>query len=65
MFLINYIYLSLTVVVTASGAYSLVVHGLLIAAAPRCRAQALGHVGFSSCGSSALECGLSSCDAPA
>ena len=37
-------------VVDASGGYSLVVHGLLIAVASRCRAWALGCSGFRSCG---------------
>ena len=37
--------------VDASGGFSLVVvHGLLIAVASRCRAWALGCSGFSSCG---------------
>ena len=38
--------------VAVSRGYSLVVeHGLLIVVASRCRAQALGCAGFSSCGS--------------
>ena len=52
--------------VAASSGYSLVaVHGLLVAGAPRCRAQALGPVTLSSGGSQALEHRLSSCGARA
>ena len=46
----------------ASGVYSLVVERQLpIAVASRCRAWAIGHMGFSNCGLLALGFGLSSC----
>ena len=47
--------------VVASGVSSLMVNELLIVVASRCGAQALGCVGFSSCGTWALEHRLSSC----
>ena len=50
--------------VAVSGGYSFIeVHGLLIAVASR--ASAVVACGLSSCGSWALECRLSSCDARA
>ena len=50
--------------VVASGVNSkVVVCRLLIAMAASCRARALGYVGFSGCGSRALEYRLSSCAA--
>ena len=47
--------------IAGSRGYSLIaVHRLLTAVASHCRVWTLGYAGFSSCGTWALECGLSS-----
>ena len=52
--------------VAASRVYSLgAVHELLTAVASCCRAQALGHMGFSSCISQALEHWFNNCSTQA